>query len=623
MTISVAIYARVSTQQQTESQTIEQQIERLQSYIKQQSWSLSDEHIFRDDGRSGANLNRPGLDRLRDAIRNAEVELVLITSPDRLSRNYVHHMIVIDEMEHCGCAIEFLDRPMSQDPHDRLLLQIRGAVAEYERTLIADRMRRGRQMKYRAGVLLPWTRAPYGYQLDPDHPRDPAGVRVNEAEAVVVREIYAWYAQEASSLYGLARHLQALEVLTPSGKQLWSLSTLRAILRQPAYTGQVYAERYRQRPAKIRRSATHSMGCPHDSLIEKPMEEWIAVATIPALISQEQFEQVQRKLVQNQNFSKRNNTVENYLLRALVSCGRCQSACISRRLQSGHTYYTCSAKAKPLQSRKEEKCPSRYSPAQELDDLVWQDLCHVLEHPESITQALEQAHGGNWLPQELQARQEQLRKAQTRLKQQLGRLTEAYLAEVIPLVEYQRRRRELEQKYQSLETQEKQLLIQINRKQELSGLTTTVESFCKRIKDGLENANFEQRRRLVELLIDRVIVNDGDVEIRYVIPTSPSSEHIRFCHLRTDYFSTPNLVGSVNCQVPQQIGIDPMLRMRHTQVGLAVDGFNAQFPHQALHSLPVDLVALLPQKPQHFTTAVARRFEILLIQQPQHLQLFV
>lgn len=550
MTISVAIYARVSTQQQTEAQTIEQQIERLQTYIKQQQWQLADEHVFRDDGRSGAQLNRPGLDHLREAVRQGAVERVLITSPDRLSRNYVHQMIVIDEIERYGSLIEFLDRPMSQDPHDRLLLQIRGAVAEYERTLIADRMRRGRQRKYRAGVLLPWTRAPYGYQLDPDHPRDPAGVRLNEAEAVVVREIYAWYAQEASSLYGLARHLQALGVPTPSGKQLWSLSTLRAILRQPAYTGQVYAERYRQRPAKIRRSATHPLGCPHDSLIEKPMEEWLAVATIPAMISQEQFEQVQRKLVQNQNFSKRNNSVEHYLLRALVSCGRCQSACISRRLQSGHTYYICSAKAKALQSRKEEKCPSRYSPAQALDALVWQDLCAVLQHPESITQTLERAHGGSWLPQELQSRQAQLSKAQARLSQQLERLTEAYLTEVIPLVEYQRRRGNLEQKSQSLEAQAKQLLSQRNRKQELSTLTTSVESFCERIKDGLENATFEQKRRLVELLIDRVIVNDGDVEIRYVIPTKPSSEHIRFCHLRTDYFWAANLLMLIVMAMP-------------------------------------------------------------------------
>jgi DNA invertase Pin-like site-specific DNA recombinase len=59
---------------------------------------------------------------------------------------------------------------MSADPHDQLLLQIRGAVAEYERTLIAERMRRGRLAKMRAGALLPWTRPPFGYRLDPDRP---------------------------------------------------------------------------------------------------------------------------------------------------------------------------------------------------------------------------------------------------------------------------------------------------------------------------------------------------------------------------------------------------------------------------------------------------------------------
>lgn len=54
--------------------------------------------------------------------------------------------------------LEFLDQPKSDTPHDQLLLQIRGAVAEYERSLIAERMWRGRWQKYRAGGLLPWTR---------------------------------------------------------------------------------------------------------------------------------------------------------------------------------------------------------------------------------------------------------------------------------------------------------------------------------------------------------------------------------------------------------------------------------------------------------------------------------
>src|SRR5258707_6007354 len=106
---------------------------------------------------------------------------------------------------------------MSQDPHDQLLLQIRGAVAEYERSLISERMRRGRLQKLQAGTLLPWTRAPYGYRTDPDRPRDPTGVRVEEAEAPVIVEMFSSYLQERYSLCGLAPHLIDLGIPSPSG----------------------------------------------------------------------------------------------------------------------------------------------------------------------------------------------------------------------------------------------------------------------------------------------------------------------------------------------------------------------------------------------------------------------
>jgi site-specific DNA recombinase len=264
------------------------------------------------------------------------------------------------------------------------------------------------------------------------------------------------------------------------------------------------------------------------------------VATIPAIINQEQFDLAEAKLAQNQSFAKRNNKSHHYLLRALVSCGRCQSACTARHLKSGQSYYVCSAKANPIQSRKEEKCPSRFSPAQQLDDLVWQDLCDVMTHPEGIIQALQRAYGGHWLPQELQARRESLRRGRTQLQQQLDRLTDAYLNGIIPLAEYQRRRYDLEQRVETFNRQEDQLSPQANRQVEVAGLVKSVEDFCQRIQATLEQATFAQKRQLIELLIDRVIVNDGDVEIRYVIPTTPESEHIRFCHLRSDYFIISN-----------------------------------------------------------------------------------
>ena len=138
----VALYARVSTTRQAQAQGIEQQLDRLRAAAAERGWELDDQHVYRDDGYSGARIGRPGLDRLRDHAALAELDLVLVTAPDRLARNYVHQVLLIEELAGHGCQVEFLDRPMSADPHDQLLLQIRGAVAEYERTLIAERMRR-------------------------------------------------------------------------------------------------------------------------------------------------------------------------------------------------------------------------------------------------------------------------------------------------------------------------------------------------------------------------------------------------------------------------------------------------------------------------------------------------
>jgi site-specific DNA recombinase len=217
----VAIDGRVSTSHQVDHQTLEQPLERLTAHVRAhaaEDWALNLAHVFRDDGYSGAVLARPGLDRLRDAVKAREVDRVLVTAPDRLARNYVHQMVLLEEWAKAGCAAEFLDRPMSDDPHDHLLLQIRGAVAEYERTLIAERMRRGRIAKLRAGLLLPWTYPPYGYRLSPDRPRDPRGVTTDPAEAAVVAELFALYREPGTSLMQLAMPLDARGVPTPSGR---------------------------------------------------------------------------------------------------------------------------------------------------------------------------------------------------------------------------------------------------------------------------------------------------------------------------------------------------------------------------------------------------------------------
>src|SRR6202050_799553 len=213
-----AVYARVSTARQVQAQTIEQQLDRLRAAAAERGWELDDQHVYRDDGYSGASLGRPGLDRLRDHAALAELDVVLVAAPDRLARNYVHQVLLIDELAGRGCRVEFLGRPMSDDPHDQLLLQIRGAVAEYERALITERMRRGRHARLRAGTLLAATRPPCGYRLDPDRPRDAAAVRVDPGEAVLVAQLFDWYLEPRATLYQLTARLAGPGGAPPDGQ---------------------------------------------------------------------------------------------------------------------------------------------------------------------------------------------------------------------------------------------------------------------------------------------------------------------------------------------------------------------------------------------------------------------
>ena len=249
---------------------------------------------------------------------------------------------------------------------------------------------------------------------------------------------------------------------------------------------------------------------------------------------------MQAKLASNRSFSARNNKVGAYLLRCLVSCGGCGLACIARRRPPHYGYYTCTGKSRAARHRNGSTCNSRYIPAEALDDLVWADLCDLVRHPEVAAESFRRAAVGGWHPQEFQARRERLRQGKASLAGQLGRLTEAYLGGVIPLPEYSRRRGELEAREASLTEQEARLAGESERLDEVLGLAKTLESFCERVSAGLESATFDQRRQVVELLVDRVVVTEDEVEIRYVLPTSARSEHVRFCHLRSDYLHHPS-----------------------------------------------------------------------------------
>ena len=121
--------------------------------------------------------------------------------------------------------------------------------------------------------------------------------------------------------------------------------------------------------------------------------------------------------------------------------------------------------------------------------------------------------------------------------------------------EYRRRRAELEGRRAALAEQEARLSGEAERLGDVLGLLASLEAFCNRVSSGLRGATFDPRRQLVELLIDRVVVTGEEVEIRYVFPTDPRSEHVRFCHLRSDYFGHPDLVGANDLQYLDEVRV--------------------------------------------------------------------
>ena len=199
--LAVAIYARVSSDQQAHAQTIDSQVAALRSRIVADDCILLPECEFIDDGYSGATLVRPGLERLRDLSANGGIERLYVHSPDRLARKYAYQVLLIDEFHRMGIVVVFLNRELSRSPEDELLLQVQGMVAEYERAKILERSRRGKRHAAQVGSVNVLCGAPYGYRYVSKHNGGgSARYDIIEDEARVVRQIFLWIGQERLSI---------------------------------------------------------------------------------------------------------------------------------------------------------------------------------------------------------------------------------------------------------------------------------------------------------------------------------------------------------------------------------------------------------------------------------------
>src|SRR5262245_14367512 len=315
-----AIYARVSTGRQERDQTIDSQLTALRHWVAAQGHYLRPEHVFTDEGYSGSRLDRPGLDRLRDAACEGAFDILAVYSPDRLARKYAYQVLLLEEFRKAGCEVAFVQRPISDDPHDQLLLQIQGAIAEYERAVLGERFRRGKLQKARAGQ---WTagKSPYGYRYVPKRDGVPGHLVVDEAEAEVVRMLYRWLIDGRMTVRQILKRLAAGPWRPRCGKRLWSSAVVHRVLADPVYTGTGYHNRYSFHVP--RRPRTHGPRSGEPTCRRpRPREEWIAIP-VPALIDEQTHQQALAQLARNASLSFRNNTRNDYLLRCLLTCKTC------------------------------------------------------------------------------------------------------------------------------------------------------------------------------------------------------------------------------------------------------------------------------------------------------------
>jgi len=507
--VRVALYARVSTDRQERQRTIGSQLEALEAKAAAEGWKVELSCV--DDGYSGARLDRPGLDQLRDAAAARTIDAVVVLCPDRLARNYVHQALVFDELARFGVSIVFVEGGVADDPHGRLVAQIQAAVAEFERTKIVERNRRGKLWRARQGEVVS-NNVPYGYRRLPASDGLPARLEIRQDEASVVRQIFEWHANQLLSTRRIAIRLMEAGIPSPKGGRTWHPASIASLLRHKAYAGTLYYNRRADLP-EAERMPRHTPG--HRPVRQsRPQEEWIAIA-VPSIVELDTWSRSQARHEENARLSRRHVGDDRYLLRYLVRCGECGQARGARRRAkdngSEYLYYRCPT-GLPKHLVDKPQCAWPCVRADELDELVWNEVVRRLRHPELIVVACSMPLEENLITD---ARR-QLRD----LRSQEQRLVDAYQAGAISLGDLESRRQPLGERIHELE----EVLTGAGRRPHGVDLKLRVETFSRTVAEGMAAMTFAQKQQLVRTVVEKVVVYGDRVELCFKIPIPPSSK---------------------------------------------------------------------------------------------------
>jgi site-specific DNA recombinase len=529
-TVQAALYARVSSEQQSEAKTIESQLADLRGQITTRNLTLPSEQEFIDDGYSGATLIRPALERLRDVVAAGGIDQLYVHCPDRLARNYAHQVLLLEEFLRAGVEVIFFNREVGQTPEDQLLLQVQGMIAEYERAKIMERSRRGKRHGAQIGNVSVLSCAPYGYRYV--NKQDGAGEAHFEIlleEARVVRQVFTWVGRDRCTIGEVRRRLEAAREQTRTGKTTWDRATIGGMLHNPAYKGEAAFGKTAIEPLRPRlraqrgRSLQPKRAYSHHDV---PAEQWMRIP-VPALVDAALFDAVQEQLQENQKRARVPQRGARYLLQGLIVCRCCGYAyygkAISPSARKGHprayAYYRCIG-SDAYRFGGVRICGNKQLRTDLVDEAVWEEVCRLLEHPER----LEQEYRRRFLQENSGSELSGLEGQIGRLRQGIVRLIDSYTDGIIEKGEFEPRITRMRERLKQMEEHAQNLKDEASLQRELQVILGRLKDFVSKIQEGLQLADWSTRRDIIRALVKRVEVDQEHVHVIFRInPTTPSS----------------------------------------------------------------------------------------------------
>lgn len=504
--LKLALYARVSSEEQREGQTIDSQIAELERFARDKGWECVD--VYKDDGWSGALLSRPELDRLRDDARDGRFQAVLINDVDRLARNVMHLGIIKRDLERHGVRVVFRKLPSESSPTQNLMVNILGSFAEFEREMIADRTRRGRRHKVEERQQYLGCIAAYGYRYTrKDRAAGRDGVlEIVPSEATVVKQMFEWVDLEGLSARRVVDRLNKGQMPTRGGSRQWAKSSVLRILRNEMYAGVWYYNKFQGcEPAKTARFPRYRRHL-NSSLRRRPRTEWLPV-TMPEslrLVPRDRWERVQQRLNRNIAFSPRNEK-HFYLLKGLTQCNGCKARYVGEPCH-GKFYYRCHARC--------GRCPMVKEG--DLDETVLSAVRELLRNPRIVLKGVARLRERNEREAELlnqQAKEADLESK--RITTEEKRVLEAYRLGIISPRQLGSELEQLRARRNAVQPQNGAISGQ---QPDLTLAQGSVRDYCAEAASRFDRLGEEELREFLRTIIRNILFDGVTVRIQGEIP---------------------------------------------------------------------------------------------------------